>query len=212
MGLADSGRIPRVPPYSGPPQARASARVRGSHPPRPAVPGRSATLRPSIKAASHYPGGASTPPVWAQPRSLAATGGITVVFSSCGYLDVSVPRVSLPYRGCRAFTPGGLPHSDIPGSKATGAYPGRFAACRVLLRPREPRHPPRALTWSGAQDAVPPKRRKAPAARRPASRAAADTKISYAHISFSRFFLASQHVKELRRTNRHQGRKAASGE
>ena len=104
--------------------------------------------------ASRYPGAASTAPVWAPPRSLAATGGITVVFSSCGYLDVSVPRVSLPYRGCRAFTPGGLPHSEIPGSKATGAYPGRFAACRVLRRPREPRHPPRALPWSGAQDTV----------------------------------------------------------
>ncbi len=28
---------------------------------------------------------ASTPTVWALPRSLATTGGITVVFSSCGY-------------------------------------------------------------------------------------------------------------------------------
>ena len=34
---------------------------------------------------SYNPGGASTPPVWALPRSLATTGGITVVFSSCGY-------------------------------------------------------------------------------------------------------------------------------
>ena len=33
--------------------------------------------------------------VWALPRSLAATYGITVVFSSSGYLDVSVHRVSL---------------------------------------------------------------------------------------------------------------------
>ena len=33
--------------------------------------------------------------VWALPRSLAATDGITVVFSSSGYLDVSVHRVSL---------------------------------------------------------------------------------------------------------------------
>ena len=31
--------------------------------------------------------------VWATPRSLAATYGITIVFFSCGYLDVSVPRV-----------------------------------------------------------------------------------------------------------------------
>src|SRR5207244_1849594 len=33
------------------------------------------------------------PLVWAGPRSLAATKGIAVAFSSSGYLDVSVPRV-----------------------------------------------------------------------------------------------------------------------
>ena len=33
--------------------------------------------------------------VWAHPLSLAATQGITVVSFSSGYLDVSVPRVSL---------------------------------------------------------------------------------------------------------------------
>ena len=41
--------------------------------------------------------------------------------------------------------PDGLPHSDIPGSRVTCTYPGRFVACHVLLRLREPRHPPRAL-------------------------------------------------------------------
>ena len=35
--------------------------------------------------------------VWAVPLSLAATYGITIVFFSCGYLDVSVPRVRLMY-------------------------------------------------------------------------------------------------------------------
>jgi hypothetical protein len=33
-------------------------------------------------------------PVWALPRSLAATQGIDVSFSSSGYLDVSVRRVA----------------------------------------------------------------------------------------------------------------------
>ena len=37
--------------------------------------------------------------VWAVPRSLATTGGIMVIFFSCGYLDVSVPRVGLPLGG-----------------------------------------------------------------------------------------------------------------
>ena len=35
--------------------------------------------------------------VWANPVSLAATQGIAIAFSSSGYLDVSVPRVCLPY-------------------------------------------------------------------------------------------------------------------
>ena len=33
--------------------------------------------------------------VWALPRSLAATNGISFDFFSCGYLDVSVPHVRL---------------------------------------------------------------------------------------------------------------------
>ena len=41
----------------------------------------------------------ATTPVWALPRSLATTGGIVFTFSSCGYLDVSVPRVGLPLCG-----------------------------------------------------------------------------------------------------------------
>ena len=40
---------------------------------------------------------------------------------------------------------GGLPHSDTCGSTAVRASPQTFAACRVLLRLREPRHPPYAL-------------------------------------------------------------------
>ena len=35
--------------------------------------------------------------VWAVPRSLATTYGITIVFFSCGYLDVSVPLVRPMY-------------------------------------------------------------------------------------------------------------------
>ena len=61
-------------------------RVRGCHPLRPAFPGRSprmprAVARPLLPRAR--PEGRR--PVWALPRSLATTGGITVVFSSWGY-------------------------------------------------------------------------------------------------------------------------------
>ena len=66
---------------------------------------------------------------------------------------------------------GGLPHSETPGSMATCAYPGRIAACRVLRRPREPRHPPRALVRSSGagRGAFPRPARTgtAPSGRRP---------------------------------------------
>jgi hypothetical protein len=44
---------------------------------------------------SYNPSIAVTTLVWAVPISLAATIGITFVFSSSGYLDVSVLRVYL---------------------------------------------------------------------------------------------------------------------
>ena len=37
--------------------------------------------------------------VWANPRSLATTRGITFVFFSSGYLDVSVHQVSFLIKG-----------------------------------------------------------------------------------------------------------------
>ena len=40
---------------------------------------------------------------------------------------------------------GGLPHSEIPGSKGALASPGLIAECRVLHRLLPPRHPPNAL-------------------------------------------------------------------
>ncbi|WP_207104712.1 hypothetical protein, partial [Arundinibacter roseus] len=63
---------------------------------------------------SYNPGHAVTWPVWAVPRSLATTCGITLVFFSWGYLDVSVPPVRLPVGIIRLHLIG-LPHSDIYG-------------------------------------------------------------------------------------------------
>ena len=40
---------------------------------------------------------------------------------------------------------GGLPHSEILGSKLTGSSPRLNAACHVLHRLSMPRHPPNAL-------------------------------------------------------------------
>ena len=43
---------------------------------------------------SYNPNLAETRLVWALPVSLAATPGIIIIFSSSGYLDVSVLQVS----------------------------------------------------------------------------------------------------------------------
>ena len=87
--------------------------------------------------------------VWALPRSLAATYGITVVFFSSGYLDVSVHRVPLHtlWIGVwiREDFSRGFPHSDICGSPDICSSPQLFAAYHVFLRLLVPRHPPCAL-------------------------------------------------------------------
>ena len=41
----------------------------------------------------------------------------------------------------------GLSHSETPGSMDICSYPGLIAACHVLHRLREPRHPPCALDY-----------------------------------------------------------------
>jgi hypothetical protein len=79
-----SDKITRVPSYSF---ARLVPhevfRLRGYHPLWPDFPDRS--TKQHAKSC------------WAVPRSLAATEGISIDFSSSGYLDVSVPRVSFTY-------------------------------------------------------------------------------------------------------------------
>ena len=88
-------------------------------------------------------------PVWPLPRSLAATCGIDVSFSSSGYLDVSVHRV--PFHTLwigvwmTGVLPAGFPHSDICGSRIICISPQLFAAYHVFLRLLVPRHPPCAL-------------------------------------------------------------------
>jgi len=93
---------------------------------------------------SYNPNNAVTSLVWANPRSLATTYGITFVFFSSAYLDVSVQRVCSPI-GVTCLQHAGLPHSDICGSIRMCQSPQLFAAYHVLLRLWEPRHPPYAL-------------------------------------------------------------------
>ncbi len=89
-------------------------------------------------------------PVWPLPRSLAATCGIDVSFSSSGYLDVSVHRVPLHALWIGVWMtgvcPAGFPHSEIHGSRDICSSPWLFAAYHVFLRLSVPRHPPCALS------------------------------------------------------------------
>ena len=90
-------------------------------------------------------------PVWPLPISLAATLGIDLSFSSCPYLDVSVqgvPPITLWIHVIvTEVLSAGFPHSDIRGSKVICTSPRLFAACHVLHRLPEPRHPPCALDF-----------------------------------------------------------------
>ena len=88
-------------------------------------------------------------PVWALSISLAATLEITVVFSSSGYLDVSVHRVPFHTLWIGVWmtevSSAGFPHSDISGSLDICSSPKLFAAYHVFHRLLVPRHPPCAL-------------------------------------------------------------------
>ena len=87
--------------------------------------------------------------VWALPGSLAATSGITVVFSSSGYLDVSVHRVPSVHLWIQCTVHEvcscGFPHSEICGSLDICSLPQLIAAYHVFHRLSVPRHPPCAL-------------------------------------------------------------------
>ena len=87
--------------------------------------------------------------VWALPRSLAATYGIDVSFSSSGYLDVSVHRVPgvwlwIHHTSLKVYL-SRFPHSEISGSKDICSSPKLIAAYHVFHRLSVPRHPPCAL-------------------------------------------------------------------
>ena len=111
----------------------------------PAFPGRSASHASPVPR-PYNPGRPLRPPVWAPPRSLAATWGIISYFLLLRVLRCfSSPRVP-PLCGYHMSPYGGLPHSEIPGSKVICTSPGLIAAYHVLRRRQEPGHPLCALS------------------------------------------------------------------
>ena len=129
----DSNRISPVPSYSGYCQNYIPFRVRDFHPLRFNFPANSTIIYFFISQ-SYNPNLAVTTLVWAFPRSLATTWGITIVFFSWGYLDVSVLPVCLRLSLITYLQYAGLPHSDISGSMVICTSPKLFAAYHVLHR------------------------------------------------------------------------------
>ena len=92
MVPADSHRISRVPRYSGYHQVLFELTYTGLSPSMETLSSVFYFVEHST-AWSYNPNNAETLLVWAIPVSFATTQGITIVFSSSGYLDVSVLRV-----------------------------------------------------------------------------------------------------------------------
>ena len=136
----DSDRVSPAPPYSGYHQIILCLRLRDYHPLRCRFP-TVFDFAQLLFMWSYNPAAALTTTVWALPSSLATTTGITIVFSSSRYLDVSVPWVDF------SFEIIGLPHSEITGSWSACLYPVLIAACHVLHRLQMPRHPPCILLF-----------------------------------------------------------------
>ena len=84
---------------------------------------------------SYYAAEAGTSAVWALPRSLATTGGITDLFSlPPGTKMFQFPGFASRIRGMTGLQPDGLSHSEIRGSRVICTSPRLFAAYHVLHR------------------------------------------------------------------------------
>ncbi len=132
MVPANSFKVSRAPNYSGYQYRLIKLPVRDYHPVSLIFPNDSNSLIKQMSW-SYNPHLAETKQVWANPHSLATTNGITFVFFSYGYLDVSVPHVRSPY-GVSCLQHDGLSHSEILGSNLACKSPRLIAAYHVLHR------------------------------------------------------------------------------
>ena len=156
-----SDRAPPTPPYSGYGLGWQGLRVRGCHPLRPAFPGAFRYPRFFHAARPTTPSAPRRRRFGLAPfRSPLLGGSLLFSFPPTTGMFRFVGFAS-PARGDAAPPRGGLPHSDTHGSTAARAYPWTFAACRVLPRLREPRHPPCALPRFSLPGAALPRPRPA---------------------------------------------------
>ena len=148
MVPADSRRITRAPRYSG--YRYASCRFAYRAFTVCGVTFQTLPLATLLATARSYnPIEAGTSVVWALPRSLATTGGIISLFSlpQGTKMFQFPPFASVPNVQIITLQVIGLSHSEIRGSRDICSYPRLIAACHVLHRLREPRHPPDALVF-----------------------------------------------------------------
>ena len=96
---------------------------------------------------SYNPTRSVNPAVWALPRSLATTQGITNLFSLPAATKMFQFAAFAHAMHVVDLQSTGLPHSEIFGSRVICTSPKLIAAYHVLLRLREPRHPPVALSY-----------------------------------------------------------------
>ena len=140
-----SHKIPRVSCYSGYRPLRftsftgfSPSLMAAFHPPFNSLASDSAGPYPS------HPFGYS---VWAFPRSLATTYGITFCFLFLRVLRCfSSPRVPSSFDDTYASVVCGFPHSEIRASSVICTYTRLIAACHVLHRLPVPGHSPCALS------------------------------------------------------------------
>ena len=100
----------------------------------------------SMQRRSYNPTVAGTIVVWAFPRSLATTCGITIVFFSCGYLDVSVPRVRLMLSMMSQSLVTGFPIRTSAGHFVFADHRSFSQLITSFFASGSHRHPPCALS------------------------------------------------------------------
>ena len=119
MGPPDSHGVPRAPSYSGYCQDEKRLRIRGFHPLWPHFPMTFYSHLLRSMSQSYNPAGTGIPAVWASPRSLATTGGITFCFLFLRVLRCfSSPGSPPDQAGLQAFSLQGRPIQKSPDQRS----------------------------------------------------------------------------------------------